>query len=187
MSRCLVLSAAALICASAALAQQTPPAAQGQKPATSTPNSARAVLMNREGKNIGTATLVETLNGVLISAEATGLPPGIHGFHIHETGRCDPASGFESAGGHYNPSKSEHGFMVEGGPHAGDMANQTVDQNGTLKAEVFNSKVMLNSGDAPLLDQDGSALVIHATADDYRSQPSGNAGDRLACGVIQAQ
>lgn len=175
----LPLCMTALLFTSSAYAQQTP-----SQP-TSTPNNARAVFMDRNGKSIGTATLTETPNGVLISAELTGLPPGVHGFHIHGTGQCDPANGFESAGGHYNPRGAKHGFMVEGGPHAGDMPNQTVEQGGTLKAEVFNSHVMFDKGEAPLFDQDGSAIVIHATADDYRSQPSGNAGDRLACGVIQ--
>jgi Cu-Zn family superoxide dismutase len=75
--------------------------------------------------------------------------------------------------------------MVEGGPHAGDMPNQTVEQDGKLKTEVFNPNVMFSSGRAPLFDQDGSALVVHAAADDHRSQPSGNAGSRLACAVIQ--
>jgi superoxide dismutase, Cu-Zn family len=169
----------ACLCASVAHAQQSPP-----QP-TSTPNSARAVFMDRNGKTLGTATLIDTPNGVIISAELSNLPPGVHGFHIHQTGRCDPTTGFDSAGGHYDPRGAMHGFAIEGGPHAGDMPNQTVEQGGTLKAEVFNSYVRFNSGDAPLLDQDGSALVVHATADDYRSQPSGNAGDRLACGVIQ--
>ena len=162
--------------AGAAQAQQAPAP-------TSTPSSARAVFMSPDGKTIGSATLIQTPNGVLISAEVTDLPPGVHGFHIHEVGRCEGA--FESAGGHYNPRGAQHGYMVAGGPHAGDMPNQTVEQDGKLKAEVFNPYVTFTGGQAPLFDQDGSALVVHATADDYRTQPSGNAGDRIACGVIQ--
>jgi Cu-Zn family superoxide dismutase len=162
--------------------------AQAQQPSqaqpTSTPNSARAVFKNRQGETIGTATLIRTPNGVLIRAEAANLPPGPHGFHIHEVGQCDPATNFESAGGHYNPQGKSHGYMVENGPHAGDMPNHTVAADGKLMAEVFNPNVGF-SGEATLFDQNGSALVIHATADDYRSQPSGAAGERLACGVIQ--
>lgn len=151
---------------------------------TSTPLSARAVFMDQKGQTIGTATLIETPNGVLIRAEAANLPAGLHGFHIHEVGRCDGQAGFESAGGHYNPTGSQHGYWQQAGPHAGDMPNQTVEDDGKLLAEVFNPNVSF-SGQAPLFDQDGSSLVIHAMADDYRSQPSGAAGDRIACGVIQ--
>jgi superoxide dismutase, Cu-Zn family len=157
---------------------------QSQSQPTSTPNSARAVFKNKQGDTIGTATLIDTPNGVLVRAELANLPPGPRGFHIHEVGQCDPANGFESAGGHYNPRGKQHGYMVEGGPHAGDMPNQTVGQDGKLLAQVFNPNVGF-SGEATLFDQDGSALLVHATADDYRSQPSGAAGDRLACGVIQ--
>jgi superoxide dismutase, Cu-Zn family len=177
--RLLSLCSVPLLWAAPVAAQQT------AAPPTSTPSTARAVFMNPDGKPIGSATLTETPTGVLISVELSSLPPGVHGFHVHEIGRCDPASGFESAGGHYNPGAARHGYLVEGGPHAGDMPNQTVEQDGKLKAEVFNPSVMFTSGRAPLFDQDGSALVVHATADDHRSQPSGNAGSRLACAVIQ--
>ncbi|WP_246216083.1 superoxide dismutase family protein [Microvirga makkahensis] len=141
--------------------------------------------MDRDGKTPGTATQIDTPNGVFISAELSKLPPSVHGFHIHQTGKCDPATGFEPAGGHYHPRGAKHGFAVEGGPHAGDMPNQSVKQGGTLKAEVFNTYVRFTVSDAPLFDQDSSAHVVHATADDYRSQSSGNAGERLACAVIQ--
>lgn len=106
-------------------------------------------------------------------------PPGIHVFHIHEVGTCDPATGFESAGGHLG--SGPHGFMVEEGPHAGDLANQTARDDGTMLVEVFNERV---DGEMSLFDDDGAALVVHVTADDYRSQPSGTGGDPLACGVI---
>jgi superoxide dismutase, Cu-Zn family len=164
---------------SGALAQSQPPAQP-----TSTPNSARAVFVNDKGDTIGSATLIQTPNGVLITAELANLPPGLHGFHIHEVGNCDASTGFRSAGGHYNPTGAKHGYMLEDGPHAGDMPNQTADQNGKLLAQVFNPMVAF-SGKNTLFDQDGSALVVHATADDYRTQDSGNAGDRIACGVIQ--
>ena len=171
------------ICSLLALA---PGAAAAQVPTqpTSTPNSARAVLVNGKGETIGSATLIQTPNGVLVTAEAANLPLGPHGFHIHEVGRCDASGGFESAGGHYNPTGGPHGYMVENGPHAGDMPNQTVGADGKLRAEVFNPNVSF-SGKNTLFDGDGSALLVHATADDYRSQDSGNAGGRIACGVIQ--
>jgi Cu-Zn family superoxide dismutase len=165
------------------MAVPTVVAAQTQP--TSTPNSSRAVFLNQKGDTIGTGTLIETPNGVLIRVEIANLPPGLHGFHIHEVGKCDGSGGFESAGGHYNPGGKQHGYMVEGGPHAGDMPNQTVGQDGKLLAEVFNPNVTFGNDGPTLFDQDGSAIIVHATADDYRSQPSGGAGNRLACGVIQ--
>ncbi|MBJ6127000.1 superoxide dismutase family protein [Microvirga splendida] len=172
----------ALIACAALIVSATAAAAQNQP--TSTPLDARAVFMNKEGKTIGSATLIDTPNGVLIRADIANLPPGPHGFHIHEVGRCDASGGFESAGGHYNPRGAKHGYWIEGGPHAGDLPNQTVGQDGKLLAEVFNPHVGFD-GEGTLFDQDGSALVVHATADDYRSQPSGGAGDRIACAVIQ--
>jgi superoxide dismutase, Cu-Zn family len=147
--------------------------------------TARANFVNQQGEQVGTATVTQTPNGVLVTAEITGLPPGEHGFHIHETGRCDPTAGFESAGDHYAPGGHKHGYFVEGGPHAGDMPNQFVGQDGRLRADVFNPNVTLDSGPSTLFDDDGSAIIVHANADDYRSQPSGDAGGRLACAAIQ--
>lgn len=138
-------------------------------------DTAKIVFKNTKGKPIGTATLMQTPNGVLIDAEVSSLTPGEHGFHIHQTGRCDAADGFKSAGGHFSPSKREHGFRVEGGPHAGDMPNQFVGADGKLRMHVFNSGVSLTHGEGALLDGDGSALVVHAKADDYR----------IACAVIE--
>jgi superoxide dismutase, Cu-Zn family len=143
-------------------------------------------MINTEENEVGTVTINTTPSGMLhLIVEMTDLPPGPHGFHIHETGQCDPASGFESAGGHY-AGDHEHGVMVEGGPHAGDFPNVHVGQDGVLKAEFFTDRVSLaEGGENPLRDEDGSALVVHADPDDYSSQPSGEAGDRLACGVIE--
>ncbi|MFC7399315.1 superoxide dismutase family protein [Chelatococcus sp. GCM10030263] len=159
----------------AALAQSTP--------------TVKATFHNVEGESIGTATLTETPSGVLVSLDLKGLPPGEHAFHIHETGRCDAASGFESAGGHFGPGDRRHGFKDEHGPHAGDMPNQFVAADGVLRAEVFNPNVTLASGDAAhraaLFDSNGAALVIHDGVDDYASQPSGEAGSRIACAVIE--
>ncbi|HEV7255267.1 MAG TPA: superoxide dismutase family protein [Mesorhizobium sp.] len=147
-------------------------------------NSVQADLINAQGETIGTATVIQTPNGVLIRAEASNLPPGAHGFHVHETGQCDAASGFQSAGGHYNPTDAQHGYLVEGGPHAGDMPNQTVGEDGRLVAEVFNPNLSFE-GENTLFDDDGSALMIHANADDYQTQAAGDAGDRIACAVIE--
>ena len=152
--------------------------------AAASANSVQADIVNAQGETIGTATVTEAPNGVLIRAEASNLPPGTHGFHVHETGQCDAASGFESAGGHYNPTDAQHGYLVEGGPHAGDMPNQTVGEDGRLVAEVFNPMLSFE-GENTLFDDDGSALMIHGMADDYRTQDSGDAGERIACAVIQ--
>lgn len=143
-------------------------------------------MINGEEAEVGTVTINPTASGMLhVIIEMTDLPPGPHGFHIHETGQCDPASGFESAGGHY-AGDMEHGAMVEGGPHPGDFPNVHVGQDGVLKAEFFTDRVSLGTeGDNPLMDDDGSALMVHADPDDYSSQPSGDAGDRIACGVIE--
>jgi Cu-Zn family superoxide dismutase len=135
------------------------------------------------GKDNGTAELTATPMGVLIELEITGLPPGQWvAFHVHETGSCDHATGHESAGGHFNPTDAKHGFLSDGGPHAGDMPNQYVGTDGLLRAQVFNREVELGRGKTGIL---GRALMIHAKADDYESQPSGDAGKRLACGVIE--
>jgi Cu-Zn family superoxide dismutase len=144
---------------------------------------ATAALKGADGANLGSATLTQTPAGVLISAELTGLPAGVHGFHLHETGKCEPP--FESAGGHFNPTGAEHGY-VAGGPHAGDMPNVHVPDAGSLTLEVLNTEISLEDGaQASLFDADGSALLVHMHGDDYRSQPSGEAGDRIACGVVE--
>ncbi|WP_137391203.1 superoxide dismutase family protein [Rhodoligotrophos defluvii] len=149
------------------------------------PETAEGTFLNGKGERIGTATLEQTPNGVLIAVDIEGLPAGEHGFHIHETGRCEPSTGFESAGGHYAPRGHQHGFQDAEGPHAGDMPNQFVQDDGVLRAEVVNRNVTLRSDTGTLFDEDGSALVVHAKSDDYTSQPSGKAGDRLACAVIE--
>ncbi len=139
---------------------------------------------NAEGNEIGTAVFEQTPGGVLISVVAEGLPPGEHGFHIHEKGACDPAEGFKTAGGHFAPRSHHHGLKVAAGPHAGDMPNQFAGSDGTMRAVVLNPNVTLETGVDSLVDADGSALIIHAGADDYMTQPTGAAGGRLACAVI---
>ena len=147
--------------------------------------TATASLKGGEGADHGTVTLTQTPAGVLLVAELKGVPAGEHGFHIHETGKCD-APDFKSAGGHYNPTDAKHGFMVEGGPHAGDMPNFTQPEGSdTLAFEVLNAMVSLDEdAEGTLMDEDGSAIIIHSGADDYESQPSGDAGSRIACGVV---
>jgi Cu-Zn family superoxide dismutase len=148
------------------------------------PAGATAELKNREGQTIGRARLAETPNGVLISVNLDRAPAGEHAFHIHETGRCE-APAFESAGGHVNPTQASHGFLDAKGPHLGDLPNIHVPSNGQLAFEYVADGLTLSAGGKSLLDQDGSALVMHAKPDDYRTDPAGAAGDRVACAVIQ--
>jgi superoxide dismutase, Cu-Zn family len=141
------------------------------------------VLKDKDGKEVGTVALTQTPSGVLMRLNLTAVPPGDHAFHVHAVGKCEPPD-FTSAGGHYNPDQTKHGFLNPEGPHAGDMPNLHVPEGGALTVEILNPMVSLSGDPAPLLDADGSALVIHAGADDYRTDPDGNAGDRIACGVV---
>jgi len=144
--------------------------------------SASASLRDASGKEVGRATLTETTSGLLVRLDVTSAPQGEHALHFHAVGKCEPPD-FKSAGPHFNPSEAKHGIENPEGPHAGDMPNLHVPADGRLSVEVLNQAVTL-SGKSALLDDDGAALVIHAAADDYRTDPAGNAGDRIACGVI---
>lgn len=141
-------------------------------------------LMDTNEEQVATATLTEGESGVNIALEGENLPPGEHGFHFHETGSCELPD-FESAGGHYNPTDANHGMNDPDGPHAGDMENIEVSEDGTVDTEVTADMVTLEEGqDNTLFTEEGTALMIHSEADDYESQPSGDAGDRIACGVV---
>jgi Cu-Zn family superoxide dismutase len=147
--------------------------------------TAQARLIGLDGKPTGTAKFTQAGHGVLIELEAHGLKPGAHAVHIHATRQCDAKSRFETAGGHFSPIPKDHGFMAKHGAHAGDMTNQFADAKGNLHASIFNPNVTLRRGERSLFDKDGSSIVIHAAADDYKSQPAGNAGLRVACGSIE--
>ena len=146
--------------------------------------SAKAALKDKNGKDVGMADLSQTPTGVLIKLSLKGMPAGEHAFHVHEKGKCEPP-GFQSAGGHFNPAGHKHGIMSPEGQHAGDMPDIFVPANGKLTVEVLVQGVTLEPGRPDsLLDADGSALVVHAKVDDNVTDPAGNAGDRIACGVV---
>jgi Cu-Zn family superoxide dismutase len=143
-------------------------------------DEATAELRNAAGSGIGSVTLRQTPQGTLLHARLHGLPPGPHGFHVHAVGSCEPP--FQSAGGHYNPDETKHGMLSEQGMHAGDMPNLHVGESGAIEVEVLNTLLDL---DDSLFDADGAAIVIHRNPDDYTTDPHGNAGERIACGVIR--
>jgi len=154
---------------------------------------------NDSGAQIGTLKMVETPKGVLMTLDLTQMgAEGERAVHFHEKGDCSPLKGeiegkgaFTNSGGHYNPKGHDHGFHMARGAHAGDMPNLIVHAGGVVKVKILNTFVTLlpqeTDGRAPLFDTDGSALVIHAGADDYVSQPSGAAGSRYACAELTAE
>ena len=146
--------------------------------------TAKASFAAQDGKALGTAQITQMEKGVLIDLDLKNIPPGPHGFHIHQTGKCEGAAKFTTAGGHFSASGQEHGYHSGKGPHAGDLPNLIVPESGSLKQQVFAHGVTLGAGESSLFDADGSSLVIHAKADDYRSQPAGDSGDRIACAVF---
>lgn len=148
--------------------------------------TAKADIKNAAGEVIGAAMLSEQPEGgVAIDLTVSGLTPGEHGIHIHENGKCDPPD-FKSAGGHFNPTGKHHGFSNPEGHHSGDLPNLTVGADGKVSGRIVAKDVTLNPGPNSLLKEGGTSLVIHAGPDDEKTDPAGNSGARVACGVITA-
>lgn len=145
--------------------------------------AAKASLKDATGKDVGQVQLIQTLHGILLKMSLKGIPAGARAFHIHAVGKCEPP--FASAGPHFNPASKKHGIEAIGGAHAGDMPNLHIPASGELVVEVADPRLSLVK-DQPnsVFDADGSSIVIHVGPDDYKTDPAGNAGDRIACGVI---
>ena len=159
---------ALVLCASPAVAQDA--------------STAKAELKDAKGVVVGQASLTDSPNGVLVHVALTGMPAGPHAFHIHETGSCDAP--FTSAGGHFNPASKQHGMANPMGMHAGDLPNVQVPADGALTFDVMARDVTLGAGANSLFKSGGTAIVLHAAGDDYKTNPAGGAGARIACGVI---
>ena len=166
------LCATILVSLSAACSMSTQPASQ-----------ATAELKDKDGKAVGIATFRESGSGVTVNLDVKGLTPGLHAVHVHAVGKCE-APDFTSAGGHFNPAQKKHGHKSAEGAHAGDLPNMLVAKDGTGRFEAFTDGMTLRPGATSVFDKDGSALVIHVGVDDYATDPTGNAGDRAACGII---
>jgi superoxide dismutase, Cu-Zn family len=142
-------------------------------------------LIDRQGQQVGTARLSQAGEGVQVALQVTGLTQGERGIHFHETGVCEAPS-FQSAGAHFAPMGNQHGLQNPQGPHAGDMENLMVPADGTVNTTFTNPRVTLQPGQSnSLIDGDGTALLIHAERDDQVTDPSGDSGDRIVCGVIR--
>jgi len=184
---CCVALAASGGCARAA---STPSSAGQTQPAVVVDETmtATAELRDRSGTSIGTARLTGDNDGTItLVVHVDGMTPGSHGIHFHTVGSCTPGdstAAFASAGAHYNPLDRKHGLENPDGPHAGDLPNLVVGANGSGDLEAKTARATLRAGPASLLDADGSAVVVHASADDQKTDPSGNSGARVACGVV---
>ncbi len=186
-----LLTAAVLCLAGPAFAQGKAPAAK-EKAATKKEEktaekaeqkaaagaTARVEVKDQKGQSVGEVTLTETPHGILVKGTLSNLPPGEHAIHVHEAGKCEAP--FQTAGGHLNPNKKKHGVLVAEGKHEGDLPNLHVAADGKVQFDHFAHGLKMKD----LQDQDGAAIVVHASADDYTSDPAGNAGDRIACGVV---
>ena len=149
-------------------------------------NTARAELRNAAGRPVGVATFTQVGRAVRVVLEAQGLPSGVKAVHVHAVGKCE-GPGFTSAGDHFNPAGRQHGALNPAGPHAGDLPNVTIGADGRGRLESTTELLTLLGGSTSIFDGDGSALVVHAAPDDFRTDPTGNSGARIACGVITRQ
>jgi Cu-Zn family superoxide dismutase len=146
-------------------------------------NSVKVEIKDLQGASVGTATLSPAKGGgVAIALDLKNLAPGEHAFHVHQAAKCEPP--FATAGPHFNPGTKKHGLENPDGSHAGDMKNITVGADGTAKVVVLNAQVTLAEGANSVFANGGTSIVIHAKPDDMKTDPAGNAGDRIACGVI---
>jgi Cu-Zn family superoxide dismutase len=170
-SRLVLVLLPVLLCASVAFGQGAPKAAH-------------ADIVNAQGQNIGTAKILPAKKGVKIEVNVSQLPPGQHGIHIHAVGKCEGPA-FTTAGGHLNPDTKKHGKDNPEGPHAGDLLMIDVKADGTSKATLLDTMVTLGDGANSLFHDGGTAIVIHEKEDDYKTDPTGNSGGRIACGIIQ--
>jgi superoxide dismutase, Cu-Zn family len=179
----LVLFTAAL---PSAKAQANPSANSkpSQQRRTQLAQSAHADIFNASGQKIGTATFSPSEGGVRIDVDVSQLPPGLHGIHIHAVGKCEGPD-FKTAGPHFNPAGKKHGKDNPQGPHNGDLPNLEVGADGRATASMLDTNVTLGDGPTSLFGPGGTSIVIHANMDDYKTDPSGNSGARIACGVIQ--
>jgi Cu-Zn family superoxide dismutase len=171
MSYCKLILLPALLCATGAFGQGAP-------------KSAHADIVNAQGQKIGTAKILAAKQGVKIEVNVSQLPPGTHGIHIHAVGKCEGPD-FKTAGPHLNPDNKKHGKDNPEGPHAGDLLNLEVKADGTAKATLLDTMVTLGDGPNSVFHDGGPAIVIHEKEDDYKTDPAGNSGARIACGVIQ--
>lgn len=148
---------------------------------------AHSKILNNEGKKIGEAFYTQGSHGVLIEVKVEKLPAGKRGMHFHEVGTCKDHQTFQMAKGHIMPTNKPHGYFHPKGPHEGNLPNLIVAKNGTAHVEIYSDLISLygENGKAALLDENGSTLIIHANEDDHLTQPIGNAGARIACGVVE--
>jgi Cu-Zn family superoxide dismutase len=165
-------------------AQGAPAAGASAAPEKKAPpkgEMARALVKDAQGKDVGEITFEQTPQGVLVKGTLSNLPPGQHAFHIHETGKCD-APDFKTAGGHFNPQKKAHGILSPKGRHHGDLPNLYVGQDGRVQFDTFAQQGLTVKS---LFDKDGSSVMVHVKEDDYHTDPTGDAGGRIACGVVE--